>query len=311
MGQLVSVLIPVHNVAAYVERALKSMLAQTYTNIEIIVVDDGSSDETAAIVSAIAARDDRVVLLRNECNSKIVFSLNRAFSVAKGTYIARMDGDDISAPDRIERLVAHLEANPEDALVGCSVVSIDADDRELGRSRYPASAAVIFGTLEYRSPVAHIWVARRSLYERLNGYREMAGVEDYDFLLRAISAGCKVTNVEDYYGYMVRIGRAGNSASSLGLKQRKMHAYAYKLYQRRKTGKEDGFTLERFARAIASSSFETAVYRLSSRSLNAAIRHKARAEYLRMIVCLFGAFVSPAQAKYLYGRMRIRACSRA
>ena len=101
-NKLVSVIIPVYNVEKYVKEAIQSIQNQTYINLEIIVIDDGSSDKTYTIVEELARNDERIKLYKNEKNLKIVKTLNRALSLANGENIARMDGDDISALDRIE-----------------------------------------------------------------------------------------------------------------------------------------------------------------------------------------------------------------
>ena len=100
-AKLVSVIIPVYNVEKFVEQAIVSIIKQTYKNLEIIVIDDGSSDATYQIVADLATQDPHIKLYKNERNLKIVKTLNRALSLAQGEYIARMDGDDISALDRI------------------------------------------------------------------------------------------------------------------------------------------------------------------------------------------------------------------
>ena len=118
--KLVSVIIPVYNVEKFAEQAIVSIIKQTYKHLEIIVIDDGSSDNTYKIVADLATQDSRIRLYKNERNLKIVKTLNRALSLAQGEYIARMDGDDISALDRIEKQVAFLESNPDYDLVGCN-----------------------------------------------------------------------------------------------------------------------------------------------------------------------------------------------
>ena len=127
-NSLVSVIIPVYNVEKYVKEAIKSIQNQTYENLEIIVIYDGSIDDTYNIVEKLAKEDNRIKLYKNEKNLKIVKTLNRALSLANGEYISRMDGDDISAPDRIEKKVKFLEENKEFDLVGCQVEVVNEND---------------------------------------------------------------------------------------------------------------------------------------------------------------------------------------
>lgn len=100
----VSVLIPVFNVEKYIKDSVQSIRNQTYKNIEIIVIDDGSTDDTFGVVAKIAESDKRIKLFKNEKNIGIVKTLNRALELSTGEYIARMDGDDISELDRIEKI---------------------------------------------------------------------------------------------------------------------------------------------------------------------------------------------------------------
>src|SRR5919107_4901208 len=103
----VSVIVPAYNVAGYLERALDSALAQTMSDLEVIVVDDASSDTTFEVASSVAARDARVRLLRNENNRGPSASRNRAMHAARGEWIALLDGDDAWRPERLERMMAY------------------------------------------------------------------------------------------------------------------------------------------------------------------------------------------------------------
>ena len=109
---LVSVVIPVHNAARYLTAAINSILNQTYRDLEVVTVDDGSTDSSGAILAHCATRDSRIrVITRN--NTGIVGALNDGIAAAHGDLIARMDADDISLPRRLERQVAYLTDHPE------------------------------------------------------------------------------------------------------------------------------------------------------------------------------------------------------
>lgn len=123
---LISVLIPVYNVEAFVKEAILSICNQSYKNIEIIVVDDCSTDNTYNIVAELVPNDARIKLFKNNKNSKIVKTLNFALEQSKGDFIARMDGDDISAPQRLEKQLNFLLKHPQYALVGSHVTTIDS-----------------------------------------------------------------------------------------------------------------------------------------------------------------------------------------
>ncbi|MGI6722761.1 MAG: glycosyltransferase family 2 protein [Arcobacteraceae bacterium] len=305
-NKLVSVIIPVYNVEKFVQEAIESIQNQTYNNLEIIVIDDCSTDNTYNIVENLAQSDERIKLFKNEKNLKIVKTLNRALSLANGEYIARMDGDDISALDRIEQKVRFLEENKEFDLVGCSMKAIDIDGKQIGQTVHFSNQHLLIKSLKCVTPVSHIWVARKSLYDKLYGYREISGVEDYDFLLRMTSSGFKYTNLEDYFGYFVRLGRVGNTISSFGIRQRKMHSYVFKLYKERVKNQKDSFSEENLKDYIQTSNLLEKIHSFSSKNLYKAIESKGNKQYLKMLIYLLGSLISPYQINYLIDRLKYR-----
>lgn len=302
-SQLVSVLMPVYNVAPYVKEAVKSIQDQTYRNIEIIIIDDGSTDNTPEIVEELAAQDDRIKFYENEKNLRIVKTLNRALDLASGEYVLRMDGDDISAPDRIETKLKFLEKNPDVDLVGCSLITIDSDGNEINKVRKLQDFDLIKNTLRYTSPVSHIWLCKKEVYSRLNGYRELSGAEDYDFILRLISSGMKAVNISDYYGYSVRIGRVGNTVSSTGLLQKKTHEYIYRLYMQRLARGVDDFGFSTVPKPYAVSNM---FFSFSTRCFNEARSALSRKNYYLMLYKLLLSLVSPHQVHLYYLRLVYR-----
>ena len=128
-GPSVTVLITVHNGLPYLESALRSVMGQSLRDIEIIVVDDASTDGTPDLLKTLAAEDTRLRVLRLDDNLGAYGAANRGLEMARGDYIARMDADDLSEPERLEVQKAHLEAHPEQVLVGSSVQRITADGR--------------------------------------------------------------------------------------------------------------------------------------------------------------------------------------
>jgi glycosyltransferase involved in cell wall biosynthesis len=195
----VSVVMPAFNGAHWLQRALASLLTQTFADIEVIVVDDGSTDDTAAIVADAAAKDPRIVILHQQ-QSGIATALNRGVAEARGEYIGRLDTDDIAAPDRFERQVAFMDAHPDVGVVGGSMVRIDAHDRKLHRMRYPTEN-VATEMLKY-SALAHPAVLmRRSLLLELGGYRRAFRYSgDYDLWLR-MAERTHLANLPDVVTY--------------------------------------------------------------------------------------------------------------
>ena len=176
---LISVLLPVRDGAAYLREALDSVLAQTLREFELVVVDDGSEDETPAILASVD--DSRVRVLRQE-RLGLVAALNRALDEARAPLLARMDADDVSLPERLERQVGYLEARERVALV---VVGVETFG---GRSTIvlPDDDAALRRRLLLRNPFAHGAVAvRAEAVARAGGYRADYGAnEDYDLWRR-------------------------------------------------------------------------------------------------------------------------------
>lgn len=114
---LVSVFMPVYNAGIYLAEAIDSILNQTYTNFEFVILNDGSTDKSEEIIKSF--NDPRIRLENNERNIGLIASLNRGLTLCKGKYIARMDQDDISLPTRLEKQISWLEGHPEYGLIGC------------------------------------------------------------------------------------------------------------------------------------------------------------------------------------------------
>lgn len=294
----ISVLIPTYNVELYIEEAIDSILNQTYRNIEIIVVDDCSTDNTFNIVKKIAANDNRLKVYRNNENRKISYTLNKALEYSTGEYIARMDGDDISALDKLEIQMNYLKDHRDVDLVGVSTISIDEDGKEIGRTRLISNFKVLKFISNFATPVSHIWLTKRDVYESLQGYRRMDGVEDYDFLLRMITSGYRFTNISNYYGYKVR-KRSGNSTSSIGAKQRKAFEYVRMLYKERLKSKKDSYNEENYKTFINLNEKEKSNYIESMELLNKAFILKSENKKMWVILVIKSAIKSKYQFKYL------------
>lgn len=184
---LVSVLMAVHDGERYLLPAVRSVLRQTLADLELIVVDDASTDGTSAILDAVD--DPRLVRLRNDERSGLASSLNRALEVARGRYIARLDADDAALPQRLERQLASLEGAPRLAIVGSAILELD----ELGRPgrlhRMPPSPTDVRWALLFSSPFYHpSVVVDRAVLDRLGlRYDEgLAESEDYDLWARLL-----------------------------------------------------------------------------------------------------------------------------
>ena len=191
---LVSVIIPAYNVAMYIEEAVNSIFNQTYRNLEIIVIDDGSSDGTHDILLKLAKVDNRLIVKRNSENMKIVGTLNKGIKLSRGKYIARMDGDDYKYPDAIEAQVAYMEKNPKTVIVGGAIDICDQHMTISNRRQYPITDEDIRKKIFRYNPFAHpaILIRKTALEHELY---ELNWAEDYDIYFRLGRIG-KFANLE-------------------------------------------------------------------------------------------------------------------
>ena len=195
MEPLVSVVMPVRNGAAWLDRSLGSILAQSYERLEVIVVDDGSADRSAEI--AASTGDSRVIVMREPARG-LTPSLNRAIGRSRGPLIARMDADDVSQPDRLARQVALLEARPDVGMVGTGWVETASTGQVVRVVRPPEDDETLRRLLIRVNPFVHASVVmRRSALEQAGGYDETFPVaQDYDLWLR-LGAVTRLANLGD------------------------------------------------------------------------------------------------------------------
>ena len=278
---LISVLMPVYNVEKFVLDAIESILHQTYGEIELIIVDDCSTDLTWNVLKNAAEKDSRIILLQNDVNSKIAFSLNRALKVAKGKYIARMDGDDIAHVERIERQYKCLCEYSDISLVGVSTISIDEAGNEFARQEFISNPMLIEKCLNLTSLVSHNWLCRREVYDILEGYRELAPVEDYDFLLRAHAAGYRFINLP-FFGMKIRY-RSGNTATTAGLEQIKAFNYVTRLYKERCKNGRDSYSNINFHEFIKSPRWQRKLHLRSAEWLHYAFDARNKKHWLKFV----------------------------
>jgi hypothetical protein len=181
---LVSVVLPVHDGVAYLGAAIDSILRQTYQRLELIVIDDGSIDGSAALAESYT--DPRVRVVRNDRNLGIVASLNRGIDLASGEFIARMDADDVAAPQRLELQVRRMTEDPGLAVLGTDITYGDAAGAVVGRPRgLPRGPALVRWRLLRGTCLYHPTVMlRRSALGHERYSAERIHAEDYDLWLR-------------------------------------------------------------------------------------------------------------------------------
>jgi hypothetical protein len=186
---LVSVIMPVHNGEKYLRAALESILAQTYVDFEMIVVEDGSNDTTLSILKDYQKKDARIIIQQHSQNTGIVTALNDGLKLASGNYIARMDADDISLPERLEKQVEFLENRPEIGVLGTCAEIINEEDLCIDTIDFPLSHILLQWALCFYCPIIHPTVmARRDLLRSVGGYRiSYPHTEDYELWTRIAS----------------------------------------------------------------------------------------------------------------------------
>ncbi len=136
----ISVVMSVYNGQSYLREAVESILNQTFTDFELILIDDGSTDATGEILDEYATRDARIILSRNQNNIGLTRSLNQGISMSRGKYIARMDADDVSRADRLSRQFEFLEKRPEVGVLGSGYQLMDGADNVAPRIlQFPSS----------------------------------------------------------------------------------------------------------------------------------------------------------------------------
>lgn len=187
----VSVLLCVYNGERYLREAVDSILAQTWADSEFVIVDDASTDTTPAILDSY--HDVRIVRLRNAENVGLTKSLNRGLEVCRGEYVARIDADDVSEPDRLARQVEFLAHHPEVVILGTWTTEVDEHGREIGAFEISPEADYVAWELTWRNVVYPSSVLmRRAPVVAIRGYD--AGVpyaQDHDLWTRAVMAGGK------------------------------------------------------------------------------------------------------------------------
>src|SRR5258706_16237331 len=196
----VSVVMPVYNAERHLETAVRSILNQTWKDLEFICVDDGSNDRSLQILQGLAHEDNRIKIL-SRTNRGIVDSLNDGIALARGEFVARMDADDVSLPHRLGQQLDYLNSHPEVLCVGSRALKIDSDGDPLGVWRVPLTHQEIDAHhIEKGSGGGMIHpaiLARRQALIRAGGYAPKTDLaEDLDLLLRLAEIG-RLANIEN------------------------------------------------------------------------------------------------------------------
>jgi len=188
---MISVVMPVYNGERYLSEAIESILNQTYKNFEFIIINDGSNDKTEEII--LSYRDPRIIYVKNSKNLRIVKTLNKGISLAKGVYIARMDADDISLPTRFEKQLEFLTIHKDISVVGTSRYIC----KTYKSLYYPETHNEIKVKALFTSPILHPSImAKKEFFEQLSYKEEFDKAEDYHIWIEGIDR-FRYANLQD------------------------------------------------------------------------------------------------------------------
>lgn len=196
----ISILLPVYNAGKFLRVALNSILKQTYSNFELIIVNDASTDDSLSILKTFANKDARIRLFTNTTNQGISYSLNRALRYAKADFIARMDADDIMFPDRLEKQLSYLQLHPYVVVVGGQCQVINYRGRVTGQKLFPVRHEDIYQLAFNRAPLQHpaIMVNRALLPKNFSWYQtNYIPAEDLELFFRLFKYG-RFANLPDF-----------------------------------------------------------------------------------------------------------------
>jgi len=194
----ISVIMSVFNGSKFLSHAIQSILNQTFKEFEFIIVNDGSTDDSLNIIRSFESADSRIKVI-SKLNEGLAKSLNAAISVSKGKFIARMDADDISYENRLEKQYEYMQKNKSIDLCGCSMDIIDELGNVTSEKIQISNIDDIQKKRYFQSPILHItFFGKKSFFVKHNGYREQFKyAQDYDLVLRGINTGAKICNIKD------------------------------------------------------------------------------------------------------------------
>ncbi len=194
----VSVLMAAFNERRYIRKSVQSILDQTFSDWELVVVDDGSTDGTQSVLQSLAGKyPEKIRVCRNAANFGLAASLNKGLALCNGRYIARMDADDWCYPRRLEKQVRFMESHPLIDVLGTGAVVIGQDGHMKNMVLLPESHEDIEAAALKRAMFFHPSVmARESFFENAGGYgTEFARAEDLELWLRGLACGCRYHNL--------------------------------------------------------------------------------------------------------------------
>lgn len=199
MNPKVSMVLAVYNGGAKLRESIESIINQSFTDFEFVIVDDASTDTTAELLQEYAKKDSRIVVVTNTENLGLTKSLNKGIRASRGEYIARMDAGDTSEPSRFEKQVAFLDSHPKHGLVGTWAYVIDEDSKRVGVMKYPTEHTLLKKALIRYNPIVHSSIMmRKSVVEACGLYNESwTYAQDYELYFRIVARSA-IANLGEY-----------------------------------------------------------------------------------------------------------------
>jgi len=223
---LVSIIISCYNHQDYITSCIESIVKQSYTNIELIVIDDGSTDNSADILRKLSQKYHFSFTCQD--NMGLTRTLNKAYSKAKGKYIAPLGSDDIIMLDKTEKQVAFLESHPDIAVVGGNILCIDERSNIKQKQRIKEYREIDFQDVflnPKQIPAAPTVMIRAEVLSEVNGFNTSTNLEDLDLWLRITHAGYKMAVLNDILAYY-RVHRSNSYKNYQFMTESLMHTYA-------------------------------------------------------------------------------------
>ncbi len=306
MTPKISILMAVFNCSTTLKESIDSVLMQTFKDFEFIIINDGSTDDTHRIIESY--QDTRIRLIHNKNNLGLIKSLNIGLQEAKGEYIARMDGDDISLPARLSIQFDYLEKNKDVFLLGSSALIIDENGRAIKKAK------IVTGrNLSTILPIGNCLIHPSIMFRNIPNlfYREkMLHCEDYDFYLRLVTEGRILENIDKPL-IKYRISPNSISRTKALLQRRQAEKAREFFFQRRKDGLDqyDGFDLEEFKLETEKLPIESLIWPEITSNLSVGKTKEVRmlcVEYLRfsfsikVIICYLSSFLGARASRVLF-----------
>lgn len=220
LSPFISVIMPVFNGEKYLREAIDSVLAQTYTNFELLLINDGSTDKSKEII--LSYKDSRIRYIENEKNLKLIATLNKGIDLATGDYIARMDSDDVILPNRLEVQMRYMLKHPQVDLCSVWAYVITEEGKRIGKLKGIDSPKLINCSLFFTNPINHPGIMCKSKVLKENKYQFFLHAEDLELWIGLRDRGYCMANIPRYlYLYRWYGNNVSNSNAEFQLSQKK------------------------------------------------------------------------------------------